>query len=277
MKEFVRQIRRSPAYAVSACGLIAICVLALIGSFWTPLDPLALSVSARLQPPSAAHWLGTDPFGRDLLSRLLVGAGVSIRISLATVTVSLLLGILIGTCAGYFRGATDRIASAFVDAFLAMPGILLALALISVLGASETGVVLALGLAYTPNVARVVRGSVLSLRESGFVEAARLFGHPHLFIILRHIVPNMVGPLTVLASAYFAQALLSESALSFLGLGVPPPYPSWGGILAESRQFVADAPWLSLFPGLLIVMSLLCINLTGDALRDYFDPRIARR
>lgn len=273
MTGFVRQLRRRPAYALAAAGLLAICLLALVGSLWTPQDPLALSVTERLAPPSSAHWLGTDPFGRDLLSRLMIGAGVSIRISVATVLTALFLGIALGTMAGYFGGIIDRVVSAIVNAFLAMPGILLALALISVLGASEIGVILALGLAYTPNVARVVRGSVLSLRENAFVEAAHLFGHPHWFVILRHIVPNMIGSLTVLASAYFAQALLSESMLSFLGLGVPPPYPSWGGILAESRAFASDAPWLSIFPGLMIVIALLCINLTGDALRDYLDPR----
>ncbi len=265
-----------PAYAFSALGLMLILLLALLGAVYTPFDPLALEVDTRLKPPSFSHWLGTDHFGRDLLSRLLVGAGVSMRVSLATVMVALSLGIVLGASAGYFRGAVDRVISGIIDAFLAMPGILLALALIAVVGASELGVIIALGLAYTPNVARVVRGNVLSLRETNFVEAARLFGHPHWFIIGRHIVPNVIGPLTVLASSYFAQALLSESVLSFLGLGVPPPYPSWGGILAESRQFVSDAPWLSIFPGLAIVISLLCINLTGDAIRDYFDPRMQK-
>ena len=263
-----------PAYTFSSIGLVFICLLASVGVIYTPFDPLALEVNARLEAPSLTHWLGTDHFGRDLFSRLLVGAGVSLRVSLATVLVALSLGIVLGTSAGYFRGVVDRVISAIVDAFLAMPGILMALALIAVVGASEAGVIIALGLAYTPNIARVVRGNVLSLREANFVEAARLFGHPHWFIIARHIVPNVIGPLTVLASSYFAQALLSESVLSFLGLGVPPPYPSWGGILAESRQFISEAPWLSIFPGLTIVWALLCINLTGDALRDYFDPRI---
>tara|TARA_B100001939_G_scaffold300374_1_gene276292 strand:+ start:4227 stop:5057 length:831 start_codon:yes stop_codon:yes gene_type:complete len=263
-----------PAYTFSSIGLVFICLLAAVGVIYTPFDPLALEVNARLEAPSLTHWLGTDHFGRDLFSRLLVGAGVSLRVSLATVLVALSLGIVLGTSAGYFRGVVDRVISAIVDAFLAMPGILMALALIAVVGASEAGVIIALGLAYTPNIARVVRGNVLSLREANFVEAARLFGHPHWFIIARHIVPNVIGPLTVLASSYFAQALLSESVLSFLGLGVPPPYPSWGGILAESRQFISEAPWLSIFPGLTIVWALLCINLTGDALRDYFDPRI---
>jgi len=275
MRRFLQGLDR-PVYKFSVVGLGLIIVSAVIGSVYTPYDPLALSIDTRLEPPSWAHWMGTDHFGRDLLSRLLVGAGVSLRVSLATVTLALTLGVLLGTAAGYFRGITDRVISGVVDSLLAMPGILLALALIAVVGASEYGVIIALGLAYTPNVTRVVRGNVLSLRETNYVETAKLFGHPHWFIILRHIIPNVVGPLTVLASAYFAQALLSESVLSFLGLGVPPPHPSWGGILAESRQFMTDAPWISIFPGLMIVLSLLFINLTGDALRDHFDPRMRK-
>lgn len=272
MKALLQAFRR-PVYRLSLLGLALILFAAILGMLYTPFDPLALSVDTRLKPPSSVHWLGTDHFGRDLFSRLLIGAGVSLRVSVVAVLLALTLGVSLGTVAGYFRGIPDRIISGITDAFLAMPGILLALALIAVLGASETGVIVALGLAYTPNITRVVRGNVLSLRETNFVEIAQIFNHPHWFIIARHIIPNVVGPLTVLASAYFAQALLSESVLSFLGLGVPPPYPSWGGILAESRPFMSDAPWLSIFPGLMIVISLLCINLTGDALRDYFDPR----
>lgn len=275
MKNFWKHLQR-PVYRISACGLLALVAIAVVGAVYTPYDPLKLSVDARLQAPSLVYWLGTDHFGRDLLSRLMVGAGVSFRVALATVVVALGLGVLLGTVAGYFRGLADRVISGVIDAFLAMPGILLALALIAVVGSSESGVVIALGLAYTPNVARVVRGNVLSLRQTAFIEAARLFAQPHWYIIARHIVPNVVGPLTVLASAYFAQALLSESVLSFLGLGVPPPYPSWGGILAESRQFFSDAPWLSIFPGLAIVLSLFCINMVGDALRDALDPRMQK-
>ncbi|HET6630173.1 MAG TPA: ABC transporter permease [Woeseiaceae bacterium] len=264
---------RRPVYLLSFFGIAALLLAAVLGAFYTPYDPLSLSVDARLQGPSWDHWLGTDHFGRDLLSRLLVGAAVSFRVSLATVTVALVLGVTLGTAAGYFRGLADRIVSSIIDAFLAMPGILLALALIAVIGPGELGVIAALGIAYTPNVARVVRGNVLSLRETNFVETAQIFGHPHWYILWRHIVPHVGGPLTVLASAYFAQALLSESVLSFLGLGVPPPHPSWGGILAEGRRFIADAPWLTIYPGLLIMISLFCINLLGDALRDYLDPR----
>lgn len=254
-------------------GLALITAAALVGMWYTPHNPLHLDIAHRLLPPSGNYWFGTDQFGRDVFSRVLTGAAVSLRVSLATVTFATVLGVLLGAVAGYFRGWVDRVIGVFLDAFLALPGILLALVLIALVGTGEVGVVLALGVAYAPSIARVVRASVLSIREQPYVEAARLFGHPHWYIVSRHIVPNIVGPLTVLVTNYYAQALLAESLLSFLGLGVPPPYPSWGGILAEGQAYLSDAPWLSMFPGLAIVLSLLCVNLAGDALRDRFDPR----
>ncbi|PCH66604.1 MAG: peptide ABC transporter permease [Bacteroidales bacterium] len=254
-----------PKYRISAIGLLLISIIALTGAFLTPHDPLLLNADTRLSPPSLSYPLGTDHFGRDLLSRMMIGLGVSLKVSFLTVLFALIAGAFLGAVSGYFRGTVDRIISGITDAFLAMPGILLALALISVFGSSVQGLVIALGIAFTPNVTRVVRGAVLSLRESEFVEAARLMGRSHLKIILVHILPNTVGSITVLASSFFAQALLSESALSFLGLGVPPPYPSLGGILAESRRFMDDAPWLALCPGILIVCTLLCINWLGDS------------
>lgn len=266
-------IARRGIYRGAAVMLAIIGAIALLGAFHTPYDPLQLDIANRFAPPSGAHWFGTDQFGRDVFSRVLSGAAVSLRVSLATVVLASALGICFGAVGGYFRGWIDRVVCSVVDALLAMPGILLALVLIAVVGAGEGGVVLALGLAYAPGIARVVRGNVLSLREQGYVEAARLIGHPHWYVLARHIVPNVVGPLTVLVSGYFAQALLSESVLSFLGLGVPPPHPSWGGILAEGQPYLSEAPWVAVFPGVAITVSLLCINLTGDALRDRFDPR----
>jgi peptide/nickel transport system permease protein len=270
--------RRASAYQLVArrvgfTGLALMVFAALLGMLYTPYDPLHLDIVRRLQPPSGGHWFGTDQFGRDVLSRVLTGAAVSLRVSLATVAFAAIAGVILGALAGYFRGWVDRVIGVFVDAFLALPGILLALVLIALVGTGETGVVIALGMAYAPSIARVVRASVLSIREQAYVEAARLFGHPQWYVICRHVVPNVAGPLTVLVTGYYAQALLAESTLSFLGLGVPPPHPSWGGILAEGQAFLADAPWLSVFPGLAIVVSLLCINLVGDALRDRLDPR----
>ncbi len=262
-----------PSARFSIIFLTTVVLLAITSTFYLPYDPLALDIDARMQAPSGEHWLGTDFFGRDLFSRMLVGAGVSLRVSLFSVVFATLLGTLLGTVAGYRGGWTDRSLMVAVDAILAMPGILLALVLMMILGAGEVGVVLALGLAYSPTVARTVRGTVLSIREKEFIEAASVLGGSDRHIMWRHLVPNIVGPLTVLCSSLFAQALLSESALSFLGLGVPPPYPSWGGMLADGRQFISQAPWLCLIPGTAITLTLLAINLLGDALRDCLDPR----
>jgi peptide/nickel transport system permease protein len=262
-----------PLHRASFYLLAAILVVAVLGALYTPHDPLALSVDNRFAAPSADHPMGTDHFGRDVLSRVMVGLGVSIRISLFAIALALALGLFFGAVAGYFGGLADRIISTVTDAFLAMPGILMALALVAVFGGSSTTLVIALGFAYTPNVTRVIRGTALSLRERTFVAAAKLMGRSDAAVLWRHILPNTLGAVTVLGSSFFAQAFLSESALSFLGLGVPPPYPSLGGILAESRRFMDMAPWLALAPGGVIMLTLLSVNLIGDALRDRFDPR----
>jgi peptide/nickel transport system permease protein len=258
-------------------GLIAIVLTgALIGLLWTPVDPLGIDFTARLHPPSVQHWLGTDEFGRDVLSRILAGAASSSLISLLTVTLAVIAGTLFGVIAGHSRGATDGILMTVNDALLAFPGLLLALGLLTAIGPGKYGIVLALGLAYMPSVLRVVRGAVLSLREKEFVEASRAMGNSEIFTVFRHVLPNCLAPLIVLATSMFGWVLLSESALSFLGLGVPPPAPTWGNMLASSRGYISQAPWLGIFPGLCISISLLGINLLGDALRDRLDPRMRR-
>ncbi|MGE8657409.1 MAG: ABC transporter permease [Achromobacter sp.] len=270
--------RRRPALNALIGGglLLGLAALALLGLVWTPYDPLKLDLGSRLQAPGALHWLGTDEFGRDVLSRLIIGASTSLWISLLSVTVALVCGTMIGMLAGYLRGWTDRILMMFNDALLAFPGILLALGIMAVVGASQYSIVLALGMAYTPSVVRVVRGSVLSLREREFIEASRVIGNGELYTMVRHIVPNCLAPVCVLATSMFGWALLSESALSFLGLGVPPPAATWGSMLAASRPYIATAAWLGVFPGVLISMALLGINLFGDALRDRLDPRMRK-
>lgn len=248
---------------------------ALTAAFWTPFDALRINLRARLQPPSSLHWLGTDEFGRDVLSRVMVGAGTSVVIAFLTVLLAVVAGTVIGCAAGYVRGWADRIIMAVNDALLAFPGILLALAVMIVVGANKVGLILALGLAYIPSVVRVVRGTVLSIREKEYVEASRVIGNSEVYSMLRHVMPNAVAPVAVLSTSMFGWVLLAESALSFLGLGVPPPAPTWGNMLAASRPFMETAPWLSIAPGLCIALTLLGVNLLGDSLRDRLDPRMA--
>ena len=275
MTAFLRRFLRRRANAIAGLALVAVFLAtALVGAFYTPHDPVTPDMASKLQPPSAEHWFGTDQFGRDVLSRIMVGARESVLISSIAVFAALAAGLAIGAIVGFFGGWTDRILMAVLDAVMAFPSLLLALGIMAVVGPSKYGVIVALAVAYTPAVARVVRGTVLSLREKEFVEASRALGNSDWYTLARHIVPNVVGPVTVLATSLFATALLSESALSFLGLGVPPPAPTWGGMLADAKQFVSSASWLALFPGIAISWALLGINLFGDALRDYFDPRM---
>ena len=263
------------AYAVIGGVLIAaVLVVALVAAVWTPYDPLAIDLMSKLQHPSAAHWLGTDEFGRDVASRVMAGAASSGFIALFTVIGSVLMGTLVGVLAGFLRGWTDRVLMAFNDALLAFPGILLALAVMVVIGASRIGLVVALTLAYAPSVVRVVRGTVLSLREKEYVEASRMIGSPEWVTMVRHVLPNCIAPVAVLATSMFGWVLLAESALSFLGLGVAPPAPTWGNMLSGARSYLESAVWLGLVPGLCIALTLLGINLLGDALRDRLDPRM---
>lgn len=267
-------MRRRANLIVGGFLIGAVVVLALTAAFWTPYDPLGVNLRARLRPPSSAHWLGTDEFGRDVLSRLMAGAFASVLVSLLTVTFAVTIGSALGVVTGYVRGWTDRVFMMANDALLAFPGILLALALMIIVGANKYGIVLALGLAYLPYVIRVMRGTVLSIREKEYVEASRACGNSELYSMLRHVLPNAIAPVAVLATSLFGWVLLAESALSFLGLGVPPPAPTWGNMLAGARPFLETAVWLSLAPGACIALCLLGINLLGDALRDKLDPRM---
>jgi len=254
--------------------VLFLCAVAVAGPWLVFYDPLKLDLVSRLQGPSAIHYLGADEFGRDVLSRLVYGARTSAWIAFSTVVFAIVLGTVLGVVAGFLRGWTDRIIMVFNDALLAFPGLLLALGFMAVFGASQNGIIVALGLAYAPVVARVVRGAVLSIREREFVEASRAMGNSEIVTMARHVLPNCVAPIIVLATTMFGWIILAESALSFLGLGVPPPSPSWGNMLSTARPYIGQAPHLIVLPGLCIAVTLLGVNMLGDALRDWLDPKM---
>lgn len=255
-------------------GLVgALLVVVLLGFVWLPYDPLAIDLDHTLATPSLVHWLGTDEFGRDVASRAMLGARISLLIAIQTVAISIVIGTALGLVVGFLRGWTERVIMTFSDALLAFPGILLALALVAVMGSSRHSIVIALAIAYLPATVRVVRGSVISIREREYVEASRVAGDSALYTMWRIVLPNALPPILVLATSLFGWVILSESALSFLGVGVPPPLPTWGNMLSSARPYMYAASWLSIAPGLCIVATLLGINMLGDALRDRLDPR----
>ncbi len=247
---------------------------ALLGPFLAPSDPYAQELALRLSGPAAGHWFGLDELGRDIFSRLLVGARISLMVGLAVVSVSSTLGILIGSIAGYYGGRVDQVISRIMDVLLAFPGILLAIALVAVLGPSLTNVILALSVIGWVGYARLVRAQVLRIRELEYVQAARALGAKTPRILLRHVIPATLPTVIVQGTLGMAGAIIAEASLSFLGLGVQPPTPSWGTMLDAGRSHLFDAPHLTLFPGLAIALLVLGFNFLGDGLRDRIDPRL---
>ncbi|MFN4131529.1 MAG: ABC transporter permease [Caldimicrobium sp.] len=247
--------------------------LALFGSYVTPYDPFEIHVEKILQPPSLEHPLGTDLLGRDLLSRMIYGAKISLQVSLVAVGISLLIGILLGALAGYFGGIIDQIISRFIDMVLCFPTIFLILAAIAYLEPSIITIMIVIGITSWMGVARLVRAEFLSLKEREFVLSAKLYGASSLRIIFKHLLPNAMPPILVSASLGMGQAILIESALSFLGIGVQPPIPSWGNLLIEGKEAMEVAWWLSVFPGLAILITVLSFTLLGEAMQDYFNPK----
>jgi peptide/nickel transport system permease protein len=236
-------------------------------------DPAHMDVAGRLAAPSRAHWFGTDDVGRDVWSRVVYGARLSLLVGVAVVVLSFLVGVVCGLVAGYYR-SLDNLVMRVMDGLMAFPAIVLAIALMAALGPSVVNVIAAIAVVYSPRVARVVRGSVLVIRETSYVEAARALGASDLILIARHILPNCLSPVIVQGSFVFAAAVLTEAALSFLGVGVPPYVPSWGVILSEGRLYIQQAPWLVLYPGAAIMLTIFGLNLFGDGLRDLLDPKI---
>lgn len=269
----LRKLLRHRSFMI---GLVIVCLLvtaAIVGPWLTGLDPTAMRMRNRFKPPGPGLWFGADQFGRDVLTRVLHGARLSLFIGLSVALLSGGVGTMIGITAGYFRHL-DAVLMRSMDALLAFPAILLAIGISAALGPQATSVIVALSVAYVPRTARITRASTLVIREMEYVEAARLSGASHVRMILRHILPNCMGPLVVQLTFVFAYAILAEAALSFLGIGPPPPAPSWGNIIAEGRDFSIEAWWIMLFPGVAISLAALGMNLLGDGLRDVLDPRL---
>jgi peptide/nickel transport system permease protein len=268
-----RLLLRNPVTVLSAVVLAVIVLVAVTANWIAPFEVNDVEVPNALQPPSGAHWFGTDESGRDVLSRVLVAIGASMRVAVVSVAFAVVVGVTIGVLAGYRGGWIDTIFMRIVDVMFAFPVLLLALAVVAILGPGVTTTILAIGIVYTPIFARVARASALSVRVEPFVQVSRAMGTGHLYILGRHILPNIAGPLIVQTSLSLAFAILSEAALSFLGLGIQPPEPSLGRMIFDSQGFVTLAWWMAVFPGAAIFVIVLAFNLAGDGLRDVLDPK----
>jgi peptide/nickel transport system permease protein len=268
-----RRFLANRSFVIGGSLFLFVVVIALIAVIVAPFDPLKNNFRYRLGAPNATHWFGTDNFGRDVFSRVLHGSRVSLVIGLFVVVLTGVLGTTIGAISGYVR-RLDNVIMRVMDGFMAFPPILLAIAIGAVLGPSLMNAVIALSVAYTPRTARIVRASVLVVRESEYVEAARAVGAGHLRILFRHILANSLAPLLVQLTFIFALAILAEAVLSFIGVGPPPPTPTFGNIIADGRNYIAEAPWISIWPGIAIMLTVLGLNLLGDGLRDVLDPRL---
>ena len=271
----VRKLFRRKVVLVGAGILVVVALLALFAPWITPYGPMAMKIADRMQSPRLAHWFGTDELGRDVFSRVVFGARYSLMIGASVVLISVTGGVLLGLVAGFFRRLDGPIMRV-VDAMMSFPDILLAIALVAVLGASMTNVILALAIVYTPRVARVVRASTLVVRELLFIEAARALGVSTWRILFIHILNNIASPILVQATFIFAYAVLAEAGLSFLGVGVPPELPTWGTMIASGQQFAHQAIWLVVFPGIAIILSALSLQMVGDGFRDLLDPKLRK-
>lgn len=271
--QFWRLFVRNRLALFGAMIIIALFVSALFAPIISPYDPVKSNIRERLTGPSVDHFFGTDDLGRDIFSRIVHGSRISLQVGLVSVSIATAVGMLLGVLAGYFGGWVDTIAMRLMDVMFAFPGVLLAIAIMAVLGPSTTNVMIAVGIVYIPIFARITRGSVLTVRNRDFVEAAYCVGLRPGRIIFRHILPNALDAVIVQVSLATAFAILAEAALSFLGLGTQPPAPSWGSMLSFGRQYMLEAPWWTIFPGLAIFLTVLALHLIGDGLRDALDPR----
>ena len=272
-----RKLRRHRPAMISFVVILLVGLAALIGPFLLPAAWDGPDLYHQFSPPGFPHLLGTDELGRDLFLRVLSGGRVSIMVGLLATAVTILIGVSVGTIAGYAGGILDNIMMRFTDAVLSIPTIFLLILIAASFGQTATVIILAIGLTAWPNTARIIRSVVLSVREKEYVEAARAIGSGHMKIVTRHILPNALGAIVVSATLSIGSAILTESTLSYLGLGIGPPIASWGSTLFHAQQFIWEAPYYALFPGTMILITVLCINFMGDGLRDAFDPRSFER
>ncbi|RWE00268.1 ABC transporter permease [Mesorhizobium sp.] len=264
-----------PTSAIGLIVLVVIVLAAILAPVIAPYAPSKLSIASRLHPPSLDHLFGTDDLGRDVFTRMLYAARTSLSVGFAVVVLSSIIGTILGLTAGYFK-RLDTPVSRLIDAVMAFPDILLAIALVAALGPTAVNVLAALGIVYAPRIARVVRASTLVIRELPYVEAARALGVPTPVILIRHVLRNVTSPLLVQGTFIFANAILAEAGLSFLGVGISPDIPTWGTMIATGRQYMDQAGWVMMFPGAAIVVTVLSLQLLGDGLRDLLDPRLAK-
>jgi peptide/nickel transport system permease protein len=268
-----RAFTRNKSAVVGLVLIVLIVLIAIFAPLLAPYDPLAQSTINRLKSPSAEHWLGTDDYGRDILTRILYGTRVALLIGVLSVAMGAVLGTIIGVVAAYFGGVLDAILMRVVDILLSFPDLITGLLVMAVLGSGETKLIIAIGLTITPRFARIAYGPTLGLKEKEFVDAARALGQRTRIILSRHILPNIAGELVVLASLWTASAIRLEASLSFIGLGVPPPTPTWGQMIRDGTVRLADLPLMSLAPGMALLLTVFAFNLVGDGLRDVLDPR----
>lgn len=274
--EVWRRLKKNKLAIIGLIIILSLAVVALSANFIADYETVVIKqeIKNRLQPPSEEHIFGTDEFGRDIFARLVHGARVSLTVGLISVSIALVVGGFLGAIAGYYGNRIDNIIMRIMDIFLAVPNILLAIAIVAALGTSIVNLMIAVGISSIPSYARIVRASVLSIKDQEFVEAARAVGAKDLTIILTHIIPNSLAPVIVQATLGVANAILSTAALSFIGLGIQPPAPEWGAMLSGGRTFLRDASHITIFPGIAIMITILALNMLGDGLRDALDPKL---
>ncbi|MDO4786971.1 MAG: ABC transporter permease [Fretibacterium sp.] len=274
--EVLFRLSKSPLAMFGLAIILLLIFCAIFADLIAPYDPAKQDLMRMFETPSAQHWLGTDEFGRDILSRLIYGARVSLQVGFIAVGIALVVGGMLGATAGYYGGWLDNGIMRVMDVLLSIPQTLLAIAIVAALGPSLMNLMIAVGISAVPNYARIVRGSVLSIRGMEFIEAARSVGSSDLRIILKHIIPNSMAPIIVQSTLGVASAILNAAGLSFIGLGIQPPNPEWGAMLSGGRQYIRDFPHLTLYPGLAIMFTILALNFLGDGLRDALDPKLKR-